>query len=272
MFSLKSEMDDLGINLDELEVAIRDKLRTAIAGLAKAAQNEWIRLAQTRLKSSRADYINGLRAAESFVTDRDPGGEPLYVLALVGKLPNMVEYGISPYDMKQASPGWLGGGKARTAKDGHKYIIIPFRHSTGSSGAIAYTGKAAAADMQSRLKEAMGKGVTIPTGSSTSMSKMQRTESGDVIRGAAARIPSNADVHNYLQGMVRVQEPTAGRTSSGKQKGSSQLVTFRIMSANSPADSWQHPGLEARDLLSEVERFVNTQITRLVENVMAGTE
>ena len=264
MFSLEARLEDMGINVDELEVAIREAMRTAMAGLATGAKNEWIRLAQQNLRSSRADYIAGLQKADSFKTDII-AGEPVYTITLVGWLANSVESGMASFDMKlrlATSP------KAKTAKDGHKYMIIPFRHpgSAGEGANIMYTGKAKAEDMMSRLRAAASSAVTIPTGTPTSIFKMQRTSSGDVMRGKVSKIPSSADVHRYLQGMTRYQDPQEGRTPAGKQRGSAQNMTFRVMSEKS--DGWIHPGLEARNLLNGVERYVDREMDRMADVVM----
>jgi hypothetical protein len=267
MFQLSAKLEDIGLSIDALDLAIRETMRTAVAQVATAAQAEWVRLAQMRLKTSRADYINGLRQAESFksvIVD----GEPVYTITLVGKMPNNYEFGMPSFDMKAVRPGWLGGGKVRLTSTGKRYVVIPFRHSTSSNTNLAYTGKAAAQDMQSKLRAAMSKGVSIPTGSSVSMAKMQRTSSGDVTPGKVAKIPNNADVHRYLQGMVRMQEAQQGRLQNGKQRGSSQLLTFRIMSEDSAPDSWIHPGLPGVHLLAEVESFVDRQMNTLLASVL----
>jgi len=269
MFHLSARLEDIGLNIDELDLAVRETMRTAVAQIATAAQAEWVRLAQARLHSLRADYINGLRQAESFgstIVD----GEPVYTVTLVGKMPNNYESGMPPFDMKAVRPGWLGGNKVHLTKTGKKYVVIPFRHSVSSGTNLAYTGKAAALDMQTKLKAAMSKGVSIPTGSPISMSKMQRTSAGDVIPGKVAKIPNSTDVHRYLQGMVRIQDSQPGRTQNGKQRGSSQLLTFRIMSEGSPHDSWQHPGLPGVHLLTEVERFVDREMTNIVNTVLGS--
>lgn len=255
MFSLKKALEESGYNVDVLDLAVVETFRRAIGGLAQGAQNEWIRLAQSRLKTSRTDYINGLRQAESFVVTM-VDGEPTYTISLVGDFPNSIEFGMPSFDMKAARPGWLGGGKAKIGKDGKRYVVIPMRHSQSSDSRVGYTGQAAASDMQTQLKAAVkayGLGSMVKTG-------------GMVATGPVGRIPKNAPVHPYLQGLTRVQGATTG--PSGKQRGSAQLMTWRIISENSPASAWIHPGIEARNLLAEVERWVDTQLKNLVDNVM----
>lgn len=269
-FSVKVKLEDAGYNVDAFDASMIESFRIAVGGLAKAAQNEWVRIAQGKLRTSAEIYINGLRQSESFQT-RSVSGIDTFEISLVGKMPNNFEFGMESFDMKAVRPGWLGGGKARTAKDGHKYIAIPFRHSTSDSPRMRYTGKAAAigtgpmtrGSLEANLKTQLRKAV-----SEYGLNRMVRAGSGQVIAGPVRRIPKSAPVHPYLKGLTRVQTPSSGTTSSGKQRGSSSLITWRIMSENSPASSWIHPGLPAANLLQEVESFVDSQMDKIIEQIV----
>lgn len=259
-FSLKAKLADVGVNVDAISDEMKASFELALFGLAKGAQNEWIRLAQDRLGTSMEIYVNGLRQAESFKILS--GGNPAYEISLVGQMPNNFEYGMPSFDMKSVRPGWLGGSKAKIGKDGKKYVVIPFRHST-TSQRFAYTGKAKGVepDLKSQLRKAVR---------DYGLDRMTRTATGQVVRGVTARIPNKAPVHSYLKGMVRTQTPTAGTTKAGQQRGSSTLSTFRIMSENSKPGSWIHPGLKAANLLPEVESWVDSQLGRIVETMTGG--
>ena len=157
VFSLQAKLLDEGYNIDALDEGVVEAFRLAVGGLAKAAQNEWIRLAQGRLNTSRDTYINGLRQAESF-SMKMFGDSSVYEIQLVGTMPNNFEFGMPSFDMKSVRPGWLGGGKALTAKDGHNFIRIPFRHSTSDSPRLGYTGKAKAVSdpkLKAQLRQAV---------------------------------------------------------------------------------------------------------------------
>jgi hypothetical protein len=259
MISLRSKLENVGYDMNTMEAGTMLLFRKAVGGLAKAAQSEWVRLAQDRLKTSREIYVNGLRQAESFAI-RKVDGEPIYDVTLVGDMPNNLEFGMPAFDMKTVRPGWLGGAKAKTSKDGHKYIAIPFRHSTSSDARLGYSGKAAKMDLKKELKR---------TVKEYGLDRMIRTAGGMVIAGPVTKIPSKEyDVHKYLRGLTRIQTPMAGMTKTGKQTGSAQLMTWRIMSEKSDPGSWLHPGLVPQNLLIEVEAYVNREMNKIVETVL----
>lgn len=259
-FSFSSKLDSLGYNLDAFEEETVELCRQAVAGLAKAAQAEWIRLAQVRLSTSREMYINGLRQAESFAVEK-VGGENVYTISLIGEMPNAIESGMPSFDMKASRPGWLGGSKAKVGKDGKKYVTVPFRHSTGSTARLDYSGKAAAMDLKKELKK---------TVRAYGLDRMKRASTGAVIPGAVKRVPKDPDVHRYLHGLTKIQKPMAGFTKSGMQRGSSQLMTWRRISENSPSDAWIHPGFQARNLLREVQLWVESESEVIIERILAA--
>jgi hypothetical protein len=255
--SIKAKAEDMGYNVDVLTTATVESFRHAVAGVAKAAQAEWIRIAQNRLGSSKDIYINGLRMAESFVT-RIVGTTTIFEISLVGRMPNYFEFGMPAFDMKAVRPGWLGGKRAKTAKDGHKYVVIPFRHSLAKAGMLAYSGKAAKADLRKELKNVVRW---------YGLNKMVRLATGEVTSGPVKRIPRGSPVHRYLSGLTRIQKPS----TVNPMKGSSKLLTFRVMSENSPASSWQHPGIEAKNLMREVEIWIDRELDNVITTIMEAT-
>jgi uncharacterized protein YwbE len=260
-FAISVKLEEKGFNLDALDAGMVESFQVAVGGIAKAAHREWVRLAQARLGTSREIYIGGLRQAESF-TVKSLGTSPIFEIQLVGTMPNNFEFGMSPFDMKGVRPGWLGGSKARTAKDGHKYVIIPFRHSKSSDARLGYSGKAKAVsdpDLKTQLRAATKK---------YGLDRMMRTATGKVVEGSVARIPAKAPVHPYLQGLTRIQKGNSGTTKTGKQTGAGGLMTWRVMSENSPASSWQHPGVKAANLLPEVEAWVDKELDKVIETIL----
>jgi len=253
--SVEAKLAELGENIESISGAMREQFKHAIAGIARGAQAEWIRLAQERLKSSRADYIDGLSKAQSFKA-YSVGTKQVYEVQLVGRMPNNFEFGMAGFDMKSVRPGWLGGSKAKTNKEGKKYISIPFRHSMSSSARVAYSGRAAKMGLQSKLKS---------TAKRYGLDKMIRSTSGRVIPGPVARVPNVSSVHPFLRGLTRIQKPT----SSGK--GSSTMMTFRTMSENSSPSSWVHPGIVGAKILPIVERWVDTELGRVIKTILESS-
>jgi len=254
LISIKAKIIEMGFNPEEIEAVSTGAFVRMVGAVAMKAQAEWIRLAQARLKSSREEYVNGLRKKESLII-RSIGETVVFEVSLVGKMPNNFEFGMDAFDMKTARPGWLGGKKARTGKDGKKYVIIPFRHSLSSNARLAYTGKAKAADLKSELRDVvkdygLNRSVRAATGGAFA--------SGIVKRGP--KLP--------LSAMTRKHFPTAKthplsnltRVQKGGKSGGGQLMTFRVMSENSDPGSWMHPGIKAANLLPEVEEFTHHEL------------
>ena len=260
MITVRSKLEDKDIDVDSIAWGLEDTFVKAVGSIAKSAQDEWIRLAQNRLQTSRHIYIGGLQQAQSFTT-RVIGGATIFEITLVGRMPNNFEFGMDPFDMKAVRPGWLGGKKAKTAKDGSKYIIIPFRHSLSSDATLGYTGKAKRADLKAELKRTVRE---------YGLDKMVRMATGNVAPGPVKRVPVKPNVHPYLHGLTKVQTPTVGRTPTGLQMGSSQLFTWRVMSEKSDPGSWQHPGLTAQNILEEVSTWLDGELDR-VTDIMFGS-
>lgn len=256
-FSIAAKLTSKGHQLDDLAEGTIEQINAGVGAIARAAVGEWARIARTRLNSTREDYINGLHQAESF--EAKPASDGImFEISLVGAMPNNIEFGMAPFDMKSVRPGWLGGGKAKIGKGGKRYVVIPFRHKTAPNQGGA----------QLSMDEDVGT-VVKRVAKEYGLDKMKRNAMGGVVEGPVARVPNKAPVHPYFQGMVRIQKGESGRTKTGLQKGSSSLMTFRIMSENSPASSWRHPGLRAANLMPEVEAWVDVQLGRLIEEIMA---
>lgn len=258
--SLKTKLEEMGINISTLDYTVIESFRAAVGNLAIAAQNYWVQTAQRKLHSSRETYINGLRQAESFKSFSF-GGVDAFEVQLVGRMANNFEFGMESFDMKEVRPGWLGGSKAKISKDGSKYATIPFRHSTGNTR-FDYTGKAKADNLKMHLRNAVR---------NYGMNKMVKT-SGKVKKvkeGAVARIPNNAAVHNYLRGLTRYQMVNVNK-KTGKANASSQLMTFRTISTKSDPSAWIHPGLDGANILPMVESWVDQQMDKIIEVVLMG--
>lgn len=259
LININAKLEDVGINLDSVDVGLRTAFIMAVGNVAKDAQNEWIKLAQNRLITGKASYIDGLQKSDSFST-RIIGGTTIFEIQLIGRMPNNFEFGMDAFDMKAVRPGWLGGSKAKTSSDGTKYITIPFRHSLTSAASIQYSGQAKRENLRGHLKDTIRR---------FGLDKMVRAATGQVVSGSVKRVPKRPDVHRFLHGLTRIQTPNVGRTPSGLGRGSSQLMTFRRMSEKSPPGSWQHPGINAVNLMEEVERWIDGELDRITE-IMFG--
>lgn len=257
-FSVEDRLAEMGVALDEFGDAYEAIFNQGVASVAKAAHNEWVRLAQERCHTSREIYVNGLRAAESFkITETN--GAVRADITLVGREANNFEYGMGSFDMKSVRPGWLGGGKVKHGKNGD-YVVIPFRHSKSDNSRFGYTGKAKAVsgpDLKTQLRAA------------TKRYGLDRAMTGSAGEVATRRIPNKAPVHPYLKGLQKTEYAQPSSAKKGFSR-SSTLTTFRVMSENSPASSWIHPGLKAKNLLAEVEAFTDKEFDRMIDVILMG--
>jgi hypothetical protein len=241
---------------------------TVLDDVAASARAKWILLAQQRLGSSKRDYIDGIQDVEGSGKERS--------ITLVGWLPNAVEQGIDSYDLRTTL---LGPGKGKTAKDGHKYRPIPFRHGTPGSGgqagtpmgarlgpqggqsfAYAATGimdKAQAAKLGKAIyarARALEQGQRLGTRKGTGYVPIR--ESRDVAQ--VMRVPKLAPWHktDIFAGMQR-------DTKTYERATQAQYTTFRTISEAKP-DGWIHPGIQARHLAAEVEEHVQGLVGKAV--------
>jgi|GEM_PF-5674498 len=259
IFTIEDRLKDLGYALESLSVGMKEAFNTAVVSVAQGAQQEWTRLAQARLKTSQDIYIGGLRQAESYSVKKMGPDGVIAEIQLVGVMPNNIEFGMAAFDMKSVRPGWLGGGKVKHGKNGD-YVVIPIRHSTGQSTRFNYTGKAAAItgpDLKTQLRKVVKQ---------YGLDKALTAAAGEV---ATRRVPTNAPVHPYLQGLQKTEMAVPSGAAKGFSR-SSTLTTFRIMSVNSAPDSWLHPGLKPANLLQEVEAWVDKELDRVMESILGA--
>lgn len=262
-FSIEDKLKELGVAIESISVATQQAFEQGTVDVARKAQKEWMRLAQARLRTSAEIYIQGLRQAESYKVLPGMINGITAELKLVGDMPNNFEFGMGPFDMKTVRPGWLGGGKAKYSepdKDGrvHKYMVIPFSHSLGNGMRGAYTGKAAAItgpDLKTQLRSAAKQ---------YGLDKALGAAVGEV---ATRRIPNNAPVHPYLQGLQK-SEIGQSMNAKGKVSRTSTLTTFRVMSEDSPESAWMHPGIKAANLLQEVGTFVDKELDDMAAGIL----
>lgn len=231
----------------------RDVRKTLVA-LSAAARAEWISLASDQLKSSSRDYIQGI--GEPVV------GERSATIQLTGTVPNMVEEGWPPTDLRSTV---LKSPHAHVSKDGSKYLAIPFRHGVPGSGGRNVGNPMpkpihnvarhlAASQTTSALREL--------TGSRRDFGGRLGLHSSHMNKKAHAILESKEkDWHStsIYTGMIR-KVSSYGKTAKGKVTIQSSYQTFRTISSkvrNAP-EHWQHPGIQARQLAVKVQDFVRS--------------
>lgn len=109
MDQLLIHMEVIGLDFDKLEKEFDESFADAWSKLADRIEKEWQDLASQQLKSSKDQYLQGLKVEKV--------GNELIQASLTGFIPVAVEEGISGYDMKK---GLLGGNLARVVPIGKR--------------------------------------------------------------------------------------------------------------------------------------------------------
>ena len=184
---------------------------------------KWQQEAGKKLKSTLPNYLLGLDAS-SIVYPY--GGELMSgAVILRGKLPNMLEQGYSPYDMKI---GFAKSEKKHIKKDGGWYMNVPFRHGTPNS--FMY-GKPMPKSIYQQAKQ---------------LGNQQRVRIDGSQRTSWTGYRHKNNIHDGLSRIVK--EYASGRKQS-------QYMTFRRASNTSDPTSWQHPGFTGVKIADSLQHY-----------------
>ncbi len=231
-----------------------------VHGIAASARAHWISLAQSRLRSSSRDYIQGIT--------EDIGDEHA-TLTLEGTVPNMVEQGWTGGDLRQ----WLlHGPNTKQGKNG-PYNVIPFGHGTPGTGG-RNVGTPMPADIHAAAKK------LAPTLSRPG--KVESKPGRTVVYGERLHPGStnvSAVAHKLLTTKSKPWHATSifmGMIREGKRFASGKVQTtgyksFRTISLTdrAPGKHWFHPGIKARRLANEVIDHVEKIAAQIVTSSLA---
>lgn len=234
-----------------------DAIQERMVTLAEMARSEWVRLAQDNLGASAGDYIAGIQPVEV-------DGNWAHV-HLVGELPNNIENGQAPFDMK---PGLLAGPNAKTGKNG-RYNTVPFRHGTPGS-----TGKRVGKPMPMTGITAAGKPKSMVYTEAKKLKPSVETLGGKTAWGGRTGDFGGLGIRTMLPvkkgrpgAYTWRSSPFANMVKSAKtyeKATQNQYVTFRRVSDNSDPNSWWHPGIKARRFVNQVHNYLTDIVRRIM--------
>lgn len=250
----------------ELTMALTPEvIDQVILDVMSSARAFWIAQAGLRLHSTLRDYVDGIREV---VMERRGAS-----ITLAGVLPNLIEGGMSAYDMHDtllgpqvpisAGPGQRG---KRQNKDGGFYRAIPFRHQvpgTAGKGGGAPMGSAyfrsLPAGLAGRLQSDLGKAIhraALRLKPSTGLPGGPVSWGGRLRAGVGGvgllRPHHSADIY---AGMVKKSKSYAPGFIGPKQAAQNTYTTFRMISDSQP-NKWLHPGIPAANILDDVVHHV----------------
>ena len=231
-WQLTAEESDMFIYsvLDELGVRFADAWRNEAGKVLK----------QTKQQYQRAIYIE------------KPDNYSL-VVGLAGWLPNAVEQGLEPFDMK---PGFKQSDKKKYKKDGGWFVTVPFRFATpdalGESTIFANV-------MPGKVYEVAK---TVLKNRKASLSVTQLPEEFR-LKGTRAEVinKTTGQVFSQYQHKESIYE---GMKNTGGERHS-QYMTFRRVSDLSDPMAWIHPGLKPANLLERT--FSSFPMAQIISQV-----
>lgn len=233
----------------ELRPAIDKAMREAGRDLSAQAHAHLMEEVQQKLHSSREKYLDAL--------DFKQVGDDTWVVTL-DKDAIWIEEGMPEHEM---IADLLKSPKAKMAKDGSRYMVIPFKHNQGPTAQTR-----AQQDLTSTLKAEM-KRREIPYGKiekdSKGNPKTGMLHSFDILKnppktsegpgqgkGPVGQVRQGPTGIPFLQGVRVYQKKVKGK--DGKETVKKSIMTFRIVSSKHMGTGrWVHPGLEAKKFFEE---------------------
>lgn len=203
--------------------------------------DEWKQEAAKNLKSSRQEYISNINVVDE--------GFAKGAVVLTGWLPNGIESGIDQFDMKE---GLLNGPNAKTSKSGTKYNTVPFSHGTPGSLEENFNGGV----MPEEIHDIVKKAPVNNSGNSKQLVKddlpkpFQMPMTKSLKDKGIDKNRTTTHQNAIYEGLRKHVDQTTGGTS---------YQTFRRVSENSSQNSWEYPGIEAKDLAGKAMQDFNIE-------------
>lgn len=218
----------------------------------------WKAQAKQALNSTRQRYVENL-----IVVDR---GRFANSIVLLGELPNMIENGVSAFDMKL---GFQQSEKVKYSKDGNWFLTIPFRFAT--PGAL---GENEAFNGGVLPKEVYNVAKNLPE-------KRTSFKSGVIKRGKPlTEVPSPFDIPKTTAG-TSISAPYTHKSSIYKgiyrnkkmyeNADQSSYNSFRRVGAKSDPNSWIHSGIKAHNLAEKAVESsdIDTQVNNTIDSFLS---
>lgn len=265
--------------LKDFEEAIKGAVKEAEKDLAAQVHAKAVELANERLHARRQMFVDALSVKEE---------EGAWFVELAASA-RWIDEGQEPWSIKDAL---LASPKAKTAKDGSTYVVVPFEHGPGKG---ATNTPASSQDIVSTVKSEMKKR-KIP------WAKVERDDQGrpklgklhgfDIMNGPAktGQGPGQGwgpvgDVKQgpndrqkvgggpagggtpFLQGVAVYQHAMEG---GGVRRS---VMTFRIASSKQEDHRWRHPGLDASNIIDDAYKWALDQVeTAVIPQVLDALE
>lgn len=228
-----------------LKPKIDAALKNAAQSLAMQAHAHLLEQVQEKLHSTRERYVDAVNFQQV--------NNDVWVISL-DQSAMWLEEGM---DEREMIAGLLKSPKAKMAKDGSKYLSVPFQHNKGPTQQTS-----AAQDLTATVRQELQKR-QIPYG------KIERDESGkaklgllhkfdimkDPVKSHEGAGQGHGPVGSVRQGMTGIPFLQSVRVYQRQMAGGAikkGIMTFRTVSSKHKGTGrWVHPGIEPRKFFDE---------------------
>lgn len=243
---LSAKLEELGIEIEEIGEQAAQDMVSAVQSLAASTYQKAVEMTGDRLHTTRQTYINALHMSEE--------GSGIYVVYLDPSA-NHLEEGMDGFNML---PKLATGPKSKMAKDGSRYVTIPFRNTTAPANPNSSKQKDLAQRLKDEIKtrefKKVKEGVSTKTGKYTTVERMV----------------SGQTTHPYLKGLTRVRQYNSQESAQqGEPPASSSYFTFRVASTKQdPTKSWVHPGTNGANIFPELADWAETEMEQIIVDLV----
>lgn len=250
--SFKIRAEALGKQIEDLAPQVEEEINAAVKNLAHAAYTAMTaKIQQMKMnEKNRKDYLRALQFTDL--------GDDAYLIHLDGEWANKLESGFGSYSIRdvllKSTKNVEVGSRAgqpwvRTAKDGHKWAVVPFDHKPSAGGGSG--------DLGADIRSLMAKG---KNGAVQPLGQVFKDSNGKAMSGKVASV-NKADAPNpNLAGLTKYQHVHP----SGKV--SSVYMTFRAVSEK--GKDWIHPGHKGYQLFKEAQDFVEKEMDNIINTLL----
>ena len=236
------------------------KTAAALEAGAKHIQGVWVDFANggplpgvtEPLKRPNGGYARSIKTKQTGRFEHEIFSE--------AKIADWIENGTEQLDMKITH---TKGPRSRVSKEGVPYLIVPFQWGTKEGTARAGPKNIVPKNLLSLMRSKRFKQSSVKNETYQSPNKRgdlvdRYTYSwGDRVKGSD--FAGTVEQKSFANGMVRFEQGESG----GKRYGG--YFTFRIISANSPKNSWIKPATPARHVTRAVAGVTQESVNAMVD-------
>jgi hypothetical protein len=236
----------------------QEMLQSVVQAVTLEVYRNWTEAAKRQLHQSKFQYLSSLQVVDL--------GKTTKAIVLNGKLPNMIEDGVSAFDLKK---GFMKSKNIKFNKNGGWYLTIPFRFGTpGITGESAVFSSIMPEEIYNIIRGKEGT-MTKFGGGKSPASPLGLKEIPSPYNELGRRAAATGEMGNKWAEYVHKTSIYAGMvkdTSAYEKTKQNSYNSFRRAGENSDPNSWIHTGIKAYNLADAAIQATNVRV--VVDNAV----